>query len=101
MNIGLKPANRISYQIENDTRLPGIDSAAYIYQGNGGVWQAYLGVAAGTKNFSVAAGCGVNIDSAYLDACSFKVGSFKHARSWWVGHVLKPHVFSRRLFLEL
>jgi len=58
MNIGLKPANRISYQIENDTRLPGIDSAAYIYQGNGGVWQAYLGVAAGSKNFSVGVNAG-------------------------------------------
>ena len=58
MNIGLRPVNRISYSIENDTRIAGIDSASYLYQGNGGVYQAYLGFAGGTKNFSIGVNAG-------------------------------------------
>jgi hypothetical protein len=58
LNIGLKPVNRISYEINNNTRLPGIDSVAYVYQGNGGVYQAYIGYALGTKNFSVGVNAG-------------------------------------------
>jgi len=58
LTFGLKPVNRISYDIQNNTRLPGIDSVAYIYQGNGGVYQAFLGAAIGTKNFSIGANAG-------------------------------------------
>ena len=58
LTFGLKPVNRISYDIQNNSRLPGIDSVAYVYQGNGGVYQAFLGAAIGTKNFSIGANAG-------------------------------------------
>jgi hypothetical protein len=43
MTFGLRPYSNISYKIENNQRLSGIDSLNTIYQGTGGVNQLFLG----------------------------------------------------------
>ncbi len=53
MNIGLRPLTRINYKLDKTTRLPGIDSVAYLYQGNGGSYQAYLGTGFGNNHISL------------------------------------------------
>ncbi|MEY2836349.1 MAG: hypothetical protein RLZZ557_2011 [Bacteroidota bacterium] len=53
MNLGLRPVTRINYDITTRTRLAGIDSAAYNYFGNGGTYQAFWGMAYGTKSLSI------------------------------------------------
>ncbi len=53
MNIGLRPITRINYDIVQNTRIKGIDSAQYSYLGNGGTYQAFTGMAYGTKNLSI------------------------------------------------
>lgn len=58
MNLGLKPVTRISYDITQTTRLTGIDSVFYQYQGNGGSYQAFMGLAYGTKNLSIGINAG-------------------------------------------
>lgn len=51
-NIGLKPLSKINYKIENLNRLPGIDSLSTIYEGTGGLNQAYLGTGMRFKSLS-------------------------------------------------
>ncbi len=51
--LGLKPYSRINYSIISQTRLPNIDSAQYLYQGNGGLNQAFVGLGKKWGNFSV------------------------------------------------
>ena len=53
MTLGLKPVTRINYEIISQQRFPGIDSVGYQYAGNGGSYQAYLGMAYGIKHFSI------------------------------------------------
>ncbi len=43
ISLGLRPLSRINYKIENNQRLPGVDSINTIYEGTGGVNQAYIG----------------------------------------------------------
>jgi hypothetical protein len=58
MNIGFKPVTRINYDVESNDRLPGIDSVNYRYSGNGGSYQAFVGFAGGTRNFSIGVNAG-------------------------------------------
>ncbi len=53
MNFGLKPVTRINYKISVVERLPGVDSVGTIYEGTGGINQAYIGTGLRIKNFSV------------------------------------------------
>ena len=53
MNIGLRPVSKINYKIQKNERLSGIDSLQTIYQGSGGVNEAYLGTGVRIKNFSI------------------------------------------------
>jgi hypothetical protein len=50
---GLRPYSRINYSIIQNTRLAGIDSAQYKYDGSGGLNQAFLGVGKRWNNFSI------------------------------------------------
>lgn len=52
MVLGMKPVTRIGYDIVTRTRLAGIDSVVYQYQGNGGSYQSFVGLAYGTKKLS-------------------------------------------------
>lgn len=53
MNLGLRPVTRINYDIVTRTRLANIDSARYNYVGNGGTYQAFMGIAYGIKNLNI------------------------------------------------
>jgi len=53
MNMGLRPVSRINYKIVKQERLSGIDSLGTIYEGSGGLNQAYLGTALNIKGFSL------------------------------------------------
>ena len=53
MSFGLRPVSKINYKIESNERLTGIDSLKTLYEGTGGVTQAYIGTALKIKNFSI------------------------------------------------
>ncbi len=53
MNMGLRPVSKINYKIAETQRLPGVDSVGKIFEGSGGVNQAYLGTAISIKHFSM------------------------------------------------
>jgi hypothetical protein len=57
MSFGLRPVSKINYKIEKNERLSGIDSLNTIYEGSGGVNQAFVGTGFRAKNFSI----GVNV----------------------------------------
>jgi hypothetical protein len=77
--IGLRPYSRINYSIISNTRINGIDSAQYLYEGSGGLNQAFIGIGKKWGNFSVGFNTGymfgkrqtntrlniVNTDTAY------------------------------------
>jgi hypothetical protein len=56
-NVGLRPLSKINYKIENFNRLQGIDSLSTVYEGTGGLNQAYIGTGVRFKNISF----GVNV----------------------------------------
>jgi hypothetical protein len=52
MNFGLKPLTKINYKIQKDSRLSNIDSLSTLFEGSGGVNQAFVGTGVTIKNFS-------------------------------------------------
>jgi hypothetical protein len=58
MSFGLKPVSKINYKIEKTERLTGIDSLHTLYEGSGGVNQAFLGTGFKYKNFSIGINAG-------------------------------------------
>lgn len=52
VNMGLRPVSKINYKIENDSRISNIDSLATLYEGSGGVNEAFAGTGVQIKNFS-------------------------------------------------
>jgi hypothetical protein len=40
----VRPYSRINYSVISATRIPGVDSAEYLYEGSGGVNQAFVGL---------------------------------------------------------
>ena len=57
MSFGLKPVTNINYKIERNSRLSGIDSLNTLYEGTGGVNQAFFGTGFQYKKLKV----GVNL----------------------------------------
>ncbi len=53
MSFGLRPVSKINYKIENNERLPDIDSISTIYEGSGGLNQAFIGTGVKIKNFNI------------------------------------------------
>lgn len=78
--IGVRPYSRINYSIIQNTRISGIDSAQYLFEGEGGLNQAFIGLGKRWGNFSVGFNTGymfgkkqtntrlniVNSDTAYV-----------------------------------
>ena len=58
MSFGLKPITKINYKIEKDERLNGIDSLHTLYEGSGGVNQAFIGTGIKFKHFSIGINAG-------------------------------------------
>ncbi len=61
ITFGLKPISKINYKIQSSSRNS-IDSTETIFEGNGGVNEAFIGTALRLKNFSI------GINSGYLFA---------------------------------
>jgi hypothetical protein len=59
---GLKPLTRVSYNIETGLRK-GSDSITYNYEGNGGLYQAFLGTGMAFKNLSIGINLGYRFGS--------------------------------------
>jgi hypothetical protein len=53
MSFGIKPVSKMNYKIEKNERLTGIDSLNTLYEGSGGLNQAFFGTAFKYKNLSV------------------------------------------------
>jgi len=53
VTLGIKPISRINYSIITAGRLPGIDSTQTIYEGNGGLNQAFAGAGLRIKCISI------------------------------------------------
>ncbi len=60
---GLRPLTKVGYNIESKGRISAGDSMITIYQGNGGVYQAFAGTAIGIKNFSIGVNSGYRFGS--------------------------------------
>lgn len=60
LSFGLRPLTRISYKIEDNKRLAGVDSVQYLYEGSGGLNQASLGTGIKIKGFSAGIALGYN-----------------------------------------
>jgi hypothetical protein len=50
--LGLRPISKINYEIETLSRLSGIDSLSTVYQGNGGINQAFIGTGVRIKKIA-------------------------------------------------
>jgi hypothetical protein len=53
MSFGLRPVSKINYKIEKNERLTGIDSLNTLYEGSGGVNQAFIATGLRIKYFSI------------------------------------------------
>lgn len=58
MSFGLRPVSKINYKIEKSERLSNIDSLHTLYEGSGGVNQAFVGTGLKIKNFSIGINAG-------------------------------------------
>lgn len=61
--MGIRPLSRVGYNVESSGKIPAGDSIINIYQGNGGVYQAFAGTAIGIKNFSIGVNTGYRFGS--------------------------------------
>lgn len=57
LNFGLRPITKVNYKIQKRSRISNIDSLATIYEGSGGINEAFVGTGLRFKNLNV----GVNI----------------------------------------
>ncbi|HQW82945.1 MAG TPA: hypothetical protein PK987_00705, partial [Ferruginibacter sp.] len=53
MSLGIKPVTNINYKIQTEERITGIDSIQTLYEGSGGINQAFFGTGFKIKNFSI------------------------------------------------
>ena len=84
MNIGLRPVTRINYELQQTTRLPGIDSVLTSFSGQGGSYQAYLGTGIGSKHFTVGVNAGYTFGSKnYITERIFINDSVLYQKGKW------------------
>ena len=63
MNFGVKPLTKVNYKIASSTRITGIDSLFTLYEGNGGLSQAFIGTAIKIKKLSFGINAGYTFGS--------------------------------------
>jgi hypothetical protein len=69
MSLGLRPVSKINYKIQENVRNLNIgDSTSTLYEGSGGVNQAFLGTAVKIKNFSIGVNAGYMFGSKDISA---------------------------------
>ncbi len=80
MNIGLRPVSKINYKITKLSR--GVDSIGTIYEGSGGLSQAYLGTAVSIKHFNIGVNGGYMFGNKdYSTQLSFINDTVQYAQS--------------------
>jgi len=80
MNIGLRPVSKINYKITKRAR--GVDSIGTIYEGSGGLSQAYLGTAVSIKHFNIGVNGGYMFgNKEYSTRLSFINDTVQYAQS--------------------
>jgi hypothetical protein len=57
INFGLRPVSKINYNIQKNSRVPNVDSLVSIYEGSGGVNEAFAGTGLRIRNLSL----GINV----------------------------------------
>jgi hypothetical protein len=69
MSLGLKPVSKINYKIQENRRDLNIgDSTSTLYEGSGGINQAFLGTGLKIKNFSIGINAGYMFGSKDISA---------------------------------
>ncbi len=63
VSFGLRPVTRINYKISENKRLTSIDTAQYLYEGNGGISQANITTGVRIRNFSFGISTGYSFGS--------------------------------------
>jgi hypothetical protein len=82
MNMGLRPVSKINYRISETERLAGVDSIGKIFEGTGGINQAYIGTAISIKHFSLGVNGGYMFGNKdYGTQLTFKNDSVQYAMS--------------------
>ncbi len=66
--LGLKPISRINYKVQENKRITNIDSAQYLYEGQGGINQFFFGTSIGSKKFSFGINAGVQFGNRQLES---------------------------------
>lgn len=94
MNFGLKPMSRINYNLQQTTRLPGIDSVNTTFEGQGGAYQAYVGTGIGTKHLSVGFNAGYLFGSKnYVTERTFINDSVPYEKGKWADSTFFGGIF--------
>ncbi len=94
MNIGLRPLTRINYELQQTTRLPGIDSVLTSFSGQGGSYQAYMGTGIGSKHFTVGVNAGYSFGSKnYVTERLFINDSVLYEKGKWADSTFFGGIF--------
>ena len=94
MNIGLRPLTRINYELQETTRLPGIDSVLTSFSGQGGSYQAYVGTGIGSKHFTVGINAGYSFGSKnYVTERLFINDSVLYQKGKWADSTFFGGIF--------
>lgn len=84
MNFGIRPVSRINYLLNQKELLPGIDSVATIYKGDGGSYQAFVGSGIGSKNFTAGFNLGYSFGNKnYVNERVFLSDSVFYEKGKW------------------
>jgi hypothetical protein len=82
VNLSLRPVSKVNYKIEKNSRISNIDSLATLYEGNGGVNNAFVGTGVRIKNFSIGFNAGYLFgNKAYNTRLIFINDSVKYLKS--------------------
>lgn len=82
INFGLRPVSKINYKIAKFERLSGVDSLGTVFEGSGGINQAYLGTAVSIKHFSFGVNGGYMFGNKdYSTRLSFLNDTVQYAQS--------------------
>ena len=82
-SFGLRPVTRIGYKIQDDKRVPGLDSVNNLYEGTGGLNQVNFSTGLRVKNLSVGVSAGYTFgNNDYSTKVQFVNDSIAYYRSY-------------------
>ncbi|MHB1920737.1 MAG: hypothetical protein ACYCOO_00745, partial [Chitinophagaceae bacterium] len=112
LNFGLVPLSRVNYNMTRTDSLPGISKVDYIYQGNGGLYQAFMGTGYSVGHLSFGFNLGYLFGSiqnatlaAYPDSLNIyntkSIQTTSYGSFFWKGGLQYHATLSENLFLDL